>query len=126
MSACYLQCHLLNSPFFRYTRLWAELLLQCIALLFFVLWHEDWPEVPPFKPGPLSNFGPLVIQGSEVHLSHSQYYIPWNSPNGEMDEGYIWVGSTIQTNRKQKASNRKKVRAITKIKPVWLWECTDK
>ena len=28
-----------------------------------------------------------------------------NSPNGEMDDGYIWVRLTIQTNRKQNASN---------------------
>ena len=30
--------------------------------------------------------------------------ITWNSPNGEMDEGNIWL--TTQTSRKQNSSDR--------------------
>ena len=33
-------------------------------------------------------------------------YDPWSSPNGEIDEGYIWVWSTRQTNREQNTSDR--------------------
>ena len=53
---------------------------------------------PPFKSGTHSHLCSPVIQGFQVPLS------PF--PNGEMDEGYIWVWSTMQTNRKQTASSR--------------------
>ena len=57
-------------------------------------------EIPAFKSGPPPyNLGP-PFDLSIVHM------IPWNSPNGGMDEGNVWVGSTIQTNRNQNASNR--------------------
>ena len=77
-----------------------------------MVWRGVW--------GPLRfKSGPPVIQGSKVlpfNLSVS-YIIPWNSLNGEMNEGYIWVRSTIKTNRKQNASNGK-FQTISKIKLV--------
>ena len=33
-------------------------------------------------------------------------YIRWNSPNGEMYEGHIWVGSTTQTESKMQATGK--------------------
>ena len=45
--------------------------------------------------------GPLSFSFSILQM------IPWNSPNGEMYEGHIWVSSTIQISRKQNASNRR-------------------
>ena len=32
--------------------------------------------------------------------------ISWNSPNGEIDKGYIWIWLTIETYRNQNASYR--------------------
>ena len=60
-----------------------------------------------------------VLQGPPFSLSMLNM-IPWNSPNDKMDEGNIWVGSTIQISRKQNASNRKDFEQISKIKLLWL------
>ena len=38
-----------------------------------------------------------------------------------MDEEHIWICSTIHTSQKQE-----RFQAISKIKPVWLGECSDK
>ena len=64
-------------------------------------------QISPPIPSNLGSY-PLVIQSSQVPpFSLSRIHmIPWNSLNGETDEGHIWVGSTIQINRKQDASNR--------------------
>ena len=63
---------------------------------------------PPFKSVFPSNSGSPVIQGSKFpHASLSiLHMIPKNNPHGKMDEGHIWVWSTLQTNRKQNESNR--------------------
>ena len=58
--------------------------------------------VSPFKLGPPGNYR---LEGPPFSLS-ILHIIPWNNPNGEIDEGHTRVGSTIQTNRKQNASNR--------------------
>ena len=62
---------------------------------------------------------PLLLRGFTLWILHM---IPRSTPNGEMDKGYIWVWLTIQTNRKQNASNREdlKQQAISMIKLVWL------
>ena len=55
-----------------------------------------------------------VLSASSCTLSAAQYYI-WSPETAlmveewgihETDEEYIWVGSSIQTKRKQNASNR--------------------
>ena len=66
-------------------------------------WYDEGSEVTPFKSGLLFNLGPPVIQGSKVLPPPK---IPRNSPNGEMEEGQIWVWSTIQTDKMQIANNR--------------------
>ena len=53
--------------------------------------YDFWKIQPPINKG----ITPWIL-----HMIH------WNSPNGEIDEGYIWIWSIIQTNRKQNASNR--------------------
>ena len=76
--------------------------------MFCVVWWRDW--------GYTSNLGPPSNSGlADPHwppnlfqsLNTTILLIPWNSPNDEMGEEYIWVWSTIQTNRKQNANNRK-------------------
>ena len=59
--------------------------------------YEEGSNVPP------------VVQDSKVSSFNLSILpmIPWNSPNGKIDDGHIWVGSTIQTIRKKNASNRK-------------------
>ena len=52
--------------------------------------------------------------------------IPWDSPNGEMDEEHVWVGSFIQTNGKQNGSYKERFQSISKIMLYCLWECPDK
>ena len=42
--------------------------------------------------------------------------------NGEIDEGYIWVWSIIQTNRKQNASNRKDFKEKVRLS---LYDCRN-
>lgn len=63
-----------------------------------VAWYEQGPEVSSFSPP--SNWGFPVIQGSKVlPFPASQYHI-WshkNIANDEMENGYNWVSSTIQT-----------------------------
>ena len=46
-----------------------------------------------------------LLQGPSFSLS-ILLMIPWNSPNGEMNEGHTWLGWTMQTNRKEDASYR--------------------
>ena len=81
-----------------------------VSIAFSMTWYEKGPE-----RSPLSNQVPLkfrspppAIQGSKVSPFSLSilHMIPKNSPNFEMDEGHIWVWSTIQTSRKQNASNR--------------------
>ena len=73
-----------------------------------VVWWRDWGYTSHL--GPPSNSG-LADPHSPPNLFQSLnttiLLIPWNSPNDEMGEEYIWVWSTIQTNRKQNANNRK-------------------
>ena len=71
------------------------------------LWKVVWG--PPIKSGPPSNLGLPSNSGLQsASFSPSILHtIPWNSANDEMGEGYIWVWSTLQTNRKQNANNRK-------------------
>ena len=56
----------------------------------------------PSNLGPPSN---SELQGPPFYHS-ILHIVPWNSPNSEIDEGHIWVGSTIQTNRKQNTSKK--------------------
>ena len=53
-------------------------------------------------------FPHYVIQGSKVApFSLSVLHlIPWNSHSSEMDEGRIWVWSTVETSKKQNARNK--------------------
>ena len=59
----------------------------------FIVWREVWSPAPfqisppPSSLGPPSNSG---LQGSPFSLT-IWHMIPWNSPNGEMDGGHIWV-----------------------------------
>ena len=56
---------------------------------------------------PPSTFDPPCnsrLRESPFNLS-LLHMVPWNSATGDMDEGYIWVWSTMQTNREQNASN---------------------
>ena len=72
-----------------------------------MVWKGVWDH--PFQIIPPSNLGLPVIQGSKIPPFQSlsiKYMTPWNSPNSEMDNAHIWIGSTMQTNRKQNASNR--------------------
>ena len=73
---------------------------------------------PPFKSGLSSVLGPPVIQGSKVPLFSLSILnmIHWNSST--------WVLSTMQTSRKQNESNGR-FQAISKIKLVCPWECSD-
>ena len=64
----------------------------------------------------MSTLGPPSYSGLQGHPFHSLSII-CNNPNGEMDEEHIRVWSTIQTSRKQNASNRR-FQVITKINPV--------
>ena len=55
---------------------------------------------PPSYLSSLSNSG---FQGPPFKPLNIKHMISWNNPNGEMDEGHIWLGSITQTNRKQNA-----------------------
>ena len=57
---------------------------------------------------PLSNQVPPIIQGSKVPPFSLSilHIIPWNSPNGEMDERYIWIWSTKQTGSKMQETGK--------------------
>ena len=45
-----------------------------------------------------------LLTKSSAYLFFYRFF--WNIPNVEIDEGYIWVWSTTQTNRNQNESNR--------------------
>ena len=70
-----------------------------------MVWREVW-DLP-------YNLGPPVIQSSKVPPPFKplsiKHLIPWNSSNGEMDEGHVWVWSNIQTTRKQDVSDKEDV-----------------
>ena len=46
-----------------------------------------------------------LLQGPPFSVS-ILHTIPWNSPNGDMNERHTWLGWKIQTNRKQDESYR--------------------
>ena len=71
-----------------------------VGMLWHTSWYEEGSEVPPFKssPPPKKKFRDPRSSPSSLSILHM---IPGNSPNSEMNEGHIYVGSTIQTNRKQ-------------------------
>ena len=50
------------------------------------------------------------LQGpAPFKLLSIKHLIPWNSSNGEMDEGHVWVWSNTQTTRKQDVSDKEDV-----------------
>ena len=71
--------------------------VECSVLTFAVAWYEEGVWGFPFQIRPHSDIGPPSL--SILHM------IPWNNPHGEIIEGHVWVGSTIQTSRKQNVSN---------------------
>ena len=96
-----------------------------ISLEEHMVWRGVWG--PPFQTRSHSSLVPPVIQGSKsppfsLSILHMT---PRNIFNGEMDGGHIWFWSTIKTNWKQNISNER-FQTISKIKSVWLWECSDK
>ena len=59
-----------------------------------MVWRGVWGP-------PLVYVSPVVKVSKVPPFSISILHkIPWNSPNGEMDEGHIWVWSTIQAESK--------------------------
>ena len=58
-------------------------------------WYEEGSDVP-VKSSPPFNLGSPAIQVPKVPPLRIPilHLIPWNSPNGGMDEGYIWVWPT--------------------------------
>ena len=53
------------------------------------------------------NFQPPINKGERSH--HEHYMQSSETPYDEVDEGYMWVWSTTQTNRKQNASNKEDI-----------------
>ena len=71
--------------------------------------------------------GPPVIKGSKVpHFSLSILnMIPWNSPNGEQDEGDTFEFDQLYKQPESKMQVTGKI-SNNNIKSVWLWECSGK
>ena len=96
--------------------------------------NKPW-EIHGMKRGlrsPLSN--QILLQFSSPSNSGLQvpnftlsilHVTPRNIFNGEMDGGHIWFWSTIKNRWKRNISNGR-FQTISKIKSVWLWQCSDK